>query len=138
MKSELSKKNDYWIPKHRYYELKHFCYQKDSWEKAIKCIDGMSEMPKDILEKVQSFEHGDPTYQAAATRAYYKQRLDMLDMALYMTTSEPALIEDLKAVIFDPGMSYDKRSALHIMTCGRTTFYKLYRKFFWCLSQLRE
>lgn len=23
----LSRKNPYWIPRHRYYELKHFCLQ---------------------------------------------------------------------------------------------------------------
>lgn len=27
MRPELSQKNPYWIGKHRYYELKHFCLQ---------------------------------------------------------------------------------------------------------------
>lgn len=31
---ELSKKNTYWIEKHRYYELKHFCLQYPIWKEA--------------------------------------------------------------------------------------------------------
>ena len=27
LRAELSEKNPYWIEKHRYYELKHFCLQ---------------------------------------------------------------------------------------------------------------
>lgn len=34
MRPELSQKNPYWIGKHRYYELKHFCLQYPIWKKA--------------------------------------------------------------------------------------------------------
>lgn len=33
VKPELSKANRYWISKHRYYELYHFCLQYYEWEK---------------------------------------------------------------------------------------------------------
>ena len=32
---ELSKKSPYWIDKHRYYELKHFCLQYPLWKKEL-------------------------------------------------------------------------------------------------------
>lgn len=31
---ELSERNPYYISKHRYYELKHFCLQYPEWEEA--------------------------------------------------------------------------------------------------------
>ena len=31
-RAEVSKKNKYYISKHRYYELKHFCLQYKEWE----------------------------------------------------------------------------------------------------------
>ena len=34
IRPELSEKNPYWIGKHRYYELKHFCLQYPIWKKA--------------------------------------------------------------------------------------------------------
>lgn len=33
IRPELSEKNPYWIEKHRYYELKHFCLQYPIWQK---------------------------------------------------------------------------------------------------------
>lgn len=33
LRAELSRKNRYWISKHRYYELKHFCLQYPEWKK---------------------------------------------------------------------------------------------------------
>ena len=34
IRPETSKKNKYWIPRHRYHELKHFCLQYPLWKKA--------------------------------------------------------------------------------------------------------
>ena len=31
---EISEKNEYWISRHRYYELKHFCLQYKEWVKS--------------------------------------------------------------------------------------------------------
>ena len=40
LRAELSEKNPYWIEKHRYYELKHFCLQYPIWKKAYAALDG--------------------------------------------------------------------------------------------------
>lgn len=32
IRPELSEKNPYWIERHRYYELKHFCLQYPIWK----------------------------------------------------------------------------------------------------------
>lgn len=34
VRADISKKNAYWIDKHRYYELKHFCLQYPIWAKT--------------------------------------------------------------------------------------------------------
>lgn len=36
LRSELSKKNKYWIDKNRYYELKYFCLQYPLWKRAYE------------------------------------------------------------------------------------------------------
>ena len=38
IRAELSKNNKYWISKHRYYELKHFCLQYPEWQKEYSNI----------------------------------------------------------------------------------------------------
>lgn len=47
IRPELSEKNPYWIEKHRYYELKHFCLQYPIWRKAYSVLDGYANPPKD-------------------------------------------------------------------------------------------
>lgn len=39
-KPELSKKNPYHLSRHRYYELKHFCFQYPEWKKNIALTSG--------------------------------------------------------------------------------------------------
>lgn len=39
IRPEISKKNRYWIDKHRYYELKYFCLQYPTWKKAHSSLD---------------------------------------------------------------------------------------------------
>lgn len=41
IRPETSQKNPYWIPKHRYYELKHFVMQYPAWV-IILSITGSS------------------------------------------------------------------------------------------------
>lgn len=45
---ELSEKNPYWIERHRYYELKHFCLQYPLWKKMYEAIDGASRRKEDL------------------------------------------------------------------------------------------
>lgn len=47
IRPELSEKNPYWIEKHRYYELKHFCLQYPIWRKAYASLDGFNSKPAD-------------------------------------------------------------------------------------------
>ena len=47
VRSEISKKNPYWIPKHRYFELKHFCLQYPDWKieyAALLGVDSLSSL----------------------------------------------------------------------------------------------
>lgn len=38
IRPELSPKNCYWIEKHRYYELKHFCLQYPTWRRKYNSL----------------------------------------------------------------------------------------------------
>lgn len=47
-RAQLSVKNPCHIPKHRYYELKHFCLQYPDWKKALVLLDGWNTEPRGI------------------------------------------------------------------------------------------
>lgn len=68
IRPELSEKNPYWIEKHRYYELKHFCLQYPIWRKAYSVLDGYANPPKDLASFVVTSTLGDPTAKCARLR----------------------------------------------------------------------
>lgn len=47
-KPELSEKNLYHLSRHRYYELKHFCFQYPEWKKNIALASGWEAHGDDI------------------------------------------------------------------------------------------
>ncbi len=132
-RAELSKKNPYYISKHRYYELKHFCRQYDEWKRALVRIDGWKGIPG---------KHGsnrqcntlEPTEQMAMARAFYSSRIDLLEHCL--GELEPAIAPYILRGVTE-GHSYE---ALRIKGCPCLeghTHYNNYRKFFWILSRER-
>lgn len=74
VKSELSQNNKYWIPRHRYFELKHFCLQYPEWKKEY--IELLSTYP---LYAVVN-EHN-------STMQRLKRKLALLDVTDEQTAS---------------------------------------------------
>ena len=68
-------KNQYWIDKHRYYELKHFCLQYPWWKKAYAGLDSyINGMAGDTNGFIKSGGHSDPTSKCAEKRAFYSNQ----------------------------------------------------------------
>ena len=68
IRPELSEKNPYWIEKHRYYELKHFCLQYPIWKKAYLALNGLAKRPTDLVLFSSQQHLGDPTAKCAEAR----------------------------------------------------------------------
>jgi hypothetical protein len=77
LKGELSQRNSYWIDRHRYYELKHFCLQYPLWRKAYLSIDCLSRKIS-TLEMTRSTEISNPTAKYAEMMAYYSERMELV------------------------------------------------------------
>lgn len=133
IRPEVSERNPYWIERHRYYELKHFCMQYPSWRKAYALLEG-SPSRADITSVVKRVT-GDSTAKYGIARAYYSSRMEMLERVAAWT--DPVIgIYILKGVT--EGVSYDVLQARFTnIPCCKDTYYLLYRKFFWLLSQER-
>lgn len=133
IRPELSEKNPYWIEKHRYYELKHFCLQYPIWRKARGALSGLSQRPIDMVIFTKNF--GDPTAKCAEARAFYSERMELVEKAAEETDRE---LGDyiLKAVT--QGISYDLLRARANVPCCKDVYYELYRRFFWILNRMRK
>lgn len=135
IRPEVSAKNKYWIGKHRYYELKHFCLQYPVWIKARASLDGLSKNPVglDAVARVKGVS--DPTAKCAEAREYFVDRIRMVEKAAKDTDAELSAYL-LKGVT--ESRSYDTLKALDGLPCCKDTYYRLYRKFFWLLSKARN
>lgn len=130
----ISKKNKYWISKHRYYELKHFCLQYKTWKKAYSVIENLKS-PELRADWTTSNSIDDPTSRSAIIKAGYSNKIDMIEKSAFEADSTIAEYI-IKAVTEELSYNYLK-SKLNI-PCSRDTYYDRYRKFFWILSKKRD
>lgn len=135
IRAKLSEKNKYWVDKHRYYELKHFCLQYPVWKAAYTAIDGFVGRSSDLAGYSKTNIHSDPTPKCAEEKAYYRKRIDIIERAAI--EADPDLSDYiLKAVTEE--LSYTYLKTRLELPCGRDMYYDRYRRFFWLLNTLRK
>lgn len=125
----VSKKKEYYISKHRYYELVHFCLQYPEWKQEYNVLL----TPKKPENDISDGSPGDPTASVGVKRAILKEKMDLVETAAKMSSAE------LWTYIFKSvteGYSYGYFSAMGI-PCGKDLFYSGRRKFFWILDMLK-
>lgn len=133
IRPELSENSRYFITRHRYYELKHFCLQYPHWQKQYILLSGYGRKPE-LYPRVNHSNIDDPTARIAEEKAYYSNRMDTVKKA---ATETDEILGDyiLKAVT--EGLSYDVLKLRLNIPCGKDTYYDLYRRFFWLLDKRR-
>lgn len=131
IRPEVSSRNTYYISKHRYYELKHFCLQYEEWKRAYRELDGLPSRPADAAVRMKGSGHSNPTAIYAEARIYYKDRMRMVEESAAKAAGDLAALM-LRAVT--EGMSYEHISP----PCCKEVWYAAYRRFFWLLDKARK
>ena len=80
---ELSERNPYYISKHRYYELKHFCLQYPEWKEALVLLDAWKAKPEGLQTvTMRGSRVSNPTEQVDIARAFFTKRIDLVKRCL--------------------------------------------------------
>ena len=134
---DISKRNAYWLPRERYYELKWFCLQYNSWKSMLPYISGLSRIEHGTFISAYSGgrDFSDPVSSAAFVRSYFTARIEMVEKAA--KESAPSFWEDLLFAVTTT-CSYETLILKRDIPCGKELYYKCYRKFFWILSSYRQ
>lgn len=136
IRPEVSTKNPYWIDRHRYYELKHFCLQYPLWQKYLSDLAGGSGRSTSLIRIFAGTgSAGDPVAAQAAARIFYIDRMDMIER---MTHEADRELADYLLHGVTKGWSYDILKARFDIPCGRDAYYDAYRRFFWLLDRARK
>lgn len=135
IRPEVSRKNKYWIDKHRHYELKHFCLQYPKWKKSYADLLDLGITLSKTDDVRRGSVMGNPTERCATERAYYAEKIKMVERAA-MDADESLWTYILKAVT--EGLSYTYLQTKLDIPCSRDTYYDRYRRFFWLLNEARN
>lgn len=133
---ELSTRNSWWISKHRYYELQHFCRQYAEWKQELQNRDGM---PAESIERHEHFstDISDPVFNTVALRDRLLARVEIVENAIQQASNQ----ENWSIILLEAvteGLSYDVLEARYgFMPISRGEWYAVYRRFFWILDKLR-
>lgn len=133
VRPEVSRKNRYWIDKHRHYELKHFCLQYPEWKKAYHSSPNISSSTTGVSHRTNV--HSDPTAKQVIRRTRYLERIEMIERAA-KDADEELHNYILKAVT--EGLSYTYLKSQLQIPCSKDLYYDRYRRFFWLLDESRD
>lgn len=131
LKPELSSKNRYWIPKHRYYELKHYCLQYPHWLDLYSKLVVKMEL---IRSGVQKSEPGRPVEKLAVIRADCKRAMELVEECSREASSD---LWSYILMAVTKGIPFTQLQTEYNIPCSQDTYYAAYRKFFYILSQRR-
>jgi len=132
-RNELSKKNKYYISKHRYLELKHFCLQYNDWKRGSN--DLYFKTSSIIFPgKDDSGKLSDQTGDAAVSNADLDRNVRIVREACEKTDGS------LSRYIFiavTQGLSFTTLKMIYDIPCEKDMYYDRYRRFFWVLDKIR-
>lgn len=135
IRPELSVKNKYWIDRHRFYELKHFCLQYKYWKKVYAALHDMGTVRATLKDVPGSNEISDLTATCAIRKTELANRIKMVESAAIEADRE-LWYYIVKAVT--EGLSYTQLKTSFDIPCSRDTYYDRYRRFFWLLNKYRN
>lgn len=135
MRPEISQKSKYWIEKHRYYELKHFCLQYPLWKKTYESLDGTVIYSYDLALISNTNVPGDPTGNCVDLRSLYLDRMKSVEQAAI--NADPYIASYILKAVTE-GYSYTYLKSTLNIPCGRDMYYDRCRRFFWILDKLRK
>lgn len=131
MRSDQLPDSPYYLSKHRYMQLYHFCLQYQEWKSQYNELEGLREHA-DALP-IQTSGHGDPTAGRAIRRAQLAERMKLVEDAA--READPELAEYILKCATDEDVTYTNLSMMHNIPCCSGTFTARKKKFYWLLSQ---
>ena len=131
VRSEMSPNNKWWISKHRFLELYHYCLQYKEWKDEYESLDGKKSINYDGMP--HGTNTGDPTYDLAVRRVELKNKIQMVQMTSHET--DIALQKYILEGVTNENATFEYLYFKMGMPCSRNTYYERRKKFYWLLDK---
>lgn len=126
-------RNEYYVPHHRFMELKYFCLQYDYWKERIEEIDGFPTANFSGEKNLKNISN--PVLHTVERREEYQHNIDLIDEAVKL--ADESIYGYLIAAI-TKGVSYYGLRCYQGMPSCKEKYYIAYRKFFFILDKTRK
>lgn len=131
----LSEKNPYYISRHRYYELKHWCLQYIDWMTEVMNLSGYSAVCTSVLKPDWDVKTlADPTGDYAVKLARYSNNMETIERLCRDVDLD---MSDYLFANVTRGIPYEVLQTKYDIPYSRDTFYDRRRKFFYELDKVR-
>lgn len=132
IKPELSIKNRYWLPRHRYYELRHFCLQYPEWKRLYFSLETqIVKFPGAIFGEKRLNR---PVESIGILREELHKNMRLVER---ICKEADASLSPYIFMAVTEGKTYTQLQMTYAIPCGKDMFYDRYRKFYWLLSKER-
>ena len=132
-RAKISKKNKYWISKHRFFEISHHCMQYKEWKDEYELLEqqGVDAVKFDGMP--HSTEPGDPTASKGIRKYLLKEKMDLVEKTAH--DAEPALEKWILTAVTNDNVSFEYLKLKMGIPCERDMYYNRRRKFYWLMDQ---
>ena len=113
MRGEVSTKNKYYLTKHRFYELYHWCLQYKEWRQEFNSLSSGK--------------------MSAERKASLRKKIRIIEETAHENSEE--LWKYILKSVTDEDASYTYLQMRMNIPCGPDMFYDRRRRFFWLLDR---
>lgn len=132
------KLDSYGISKYKYRELSNFCYQYPEWLKKIQEITEESNIQSPGYGTSAGSGNTSSKVEKMAVRAVIlKNNIELIKKAAKEAAGDD-LSEYILLSVTTPEIDYRYLSTIKKMPCSRATFFRIRRKFFYILAELKD
>ena len=132
IRAEVTKNNPYYISRHRYYELKHFCLQYPEFKRIYNSL--CEKIPSGIIS--ENFSNPQSNQERdMELRQGYLDRIELIEECSKLV--DPVLGSYILRGVTE-GYPYSYFKTKDNIPCCKDTYYELYRKFFFILSRKKQ
>lgn len=126
--SNFSKRGKYYISKHAFLTVLHYCMQYKEWQEQYRQSAGL----RGVQSNTSPSGIGDPTAVQAIRLKELSERINLIEQTA--NEAEPSIHPFLLRGVTIEGMTFDMLKAQGI-PCERKMYYDRRRKFYWMMAQ---
>lgn len=132
-RSQISKKNKYWISKHRFLEISHHCMQYNEWKDEYRTLESQLLKGVEYDGMPHGTDVGNPTEIVGMRMAELKTKIERVENVA--KEADPVLAKYILKAVTNEDVTFNYLKQFMDIPCEKDMYYDRRRKFYWLMNQ---